>query len=210
MPPYVSLAGEGAAADHPGPGYLGATHRGCSMRVEGAALDNADRQPRDEPGAPRRAQDPSAVVRARSAATWIRRGEIQGLDGFRTRAFDMLSSPRAAMPSISARNRRRQGPGTVRPRTSCSPAAWSKPACRWSIFSEARLGRTSHDIFPLLAGIYPRSTRSVHALHHRPCQAGFSTARDGPVAGRDGPLACIGTEPGRPTGRDHWRRQASP
>lgn len=55
----------------------------------------------------------------------------QGMDAFTQRALEMISSPKAATPSTSARSRRPSRPSTARRRRCCRPAGWSRPASRW-------------------------------------------------------------------------------
>src|SRR5262249_19020029 len=93
MPTYVSLSGGGAASDRVGPGYLGTAHRAFNAR-EGVGLDNL--RLHKEIGLDR-LEDRKSLLQ--SFDTLRRdldsRGELDGMDTFTAKAFEMISSAKA-------------------------------------------------------------------------------------------------------------------
>jgi hypothetical protein len=202
MPTYVSLAGDGAAADHPGPGYLGAAHRAFNPRQE-VALNNlalhrdisADRL------ADRKALLATFDTIRRDLDT---KGELRGADAFTTQAFEMITSPRTRdafdLGKESRETKARYGQATNfllarRLVEAGVPMVYLSDGPDWD----------DHDkIFPALRRKLPPLDQSVHALLTDLAERGLDKHVTVLLWGEMGRSPKIGTESGRPTGRDHW------
>jgi hypothetical protein len=202
MPTYVSLAGEGAAADHPGPGYLGAAHRAFNAR-QGVGLDNLAPNPEINLN---RMSDRKALLQSFDT---LRRdidsqGELKGMDAFRTRAFEMISSPRAReafdLTKESPQARAKYGSATNfllarRLVEAGIPMVYLSDGPDWD---------DHNNIFPALRRKLPPLDQSIHALITDLAERGLDQHVTVLLWGEMGRSPRIGTETGRPTGRDHW------
>jgi hypothetical protein len=202
IPTYVSLAGEGAASDRPGPGYLGATYRAFNAR-QGVALDNLSRNP--EIGVDR-LTDRKTLLESFDS---VRRdldttGEIEGMDSFRARAFDMISSTSTRdafdLSKESPQVRAKYGQATNfllarRLVEAGVPMVYLSDGPDWDDHNE---------IFPALRRKLPPLDHSVHALLTDLADRGLDQHVTVLLWGEMGRSPRIGTETGRPTGRDHW------
>jgi hypothetical protein len=202
IPTYVSLAGEGAASDRPGPGYLGAAHRAFNPR-QGVALENLSRNVDISLD---RLSDRKTLL---ASFDTVRRdldttGEIEGMDSFRTRAFEMISSSHTRdafdLSKESPQSREKYGQATNfllarRLVEAGVPMVYLSDGPDWDDHNE---------IFPALRRKLPPLDRSVHALITDLAERGLDRHVTVLLWGEMGRSPRIGTEPGRPTGRDHW------
>jgi len=202
MPPYVSLAGGGAASDRPGPGYLGTAYRAFNAK-EGAGLDNLGVHPDTSL---ERLQDRKTLLRSFDT---LRRdldnkGELAGMDAFTARAFDLVSSPKAREafdlskepPQAKARYGQQTNFLLARRLVEAGvPMVYLSDGPDWD----------DHDkIFPALRGKLPNLDRSIHALITDLAERGLDKHVAVLLWGEMGRSPRIGTETGRPSGRDHW------
>src|SRR5262245_41149078 len=202
MPPYVSLAGEGAAADHPGPGYLGAAYRAFNPRQK-VGLDNLSLH--QEISLDRLA-DRKGLLRSFDTLrqNMDSRGEIQGADAFTTQALEMIISPRTrdafdlSKEPKQARARYGQATNFLLARRLVEagvPMVYLSDGPDWD----------DHDkIFPALRRKLPPLDQSIHALITDLAERGLDKHVTVLLWGEMGRSPRIGTETGRPSGRDHW------
>jgi hypothetical protein len=202
IPAYVSLAGEGAAADRPGPGYLGASYRAFSARP-GVGLDNLSRNAEisAERLADRRTLLESFDDLRRNLDA---RGEIEALDSFRRRAFEMLSSTQTRdafdISKESAQTRARYGQQT----NFLLARRLVESGVSMVYLSDGPDWDDHNEIFPALRRKLPPLDRSIHALLTDLAERGLDRHVTVLLWGEMGRSPRIGTEAGRPTGRDHW------
>lgn len=202
LPTYVSMAGEGAAADHPGPGYLGAAHRAFNAR-QGVGLDNLALH---QDISLDRLADRKALVNSfdNLHRDLDSKGELHGLDAFRTKAFEMISSPRAReafdLSKETPQARARYGSAT-----NFLLARRLVEAGISMVYLSDGPDWDDHDkIFPALRRKLPPLDQSIHALITDLAERGLDRHVTVLLWGEMGRSPRIGTESGRPTGRDHW------
>jgi hypothetical protein len=203
MPTYVSMAGEGAASDRPGPGYLGTAHRALNAR-QGAGLDNLGLH--REIGLDR-LEDRKTLLHSFDT---LRRdldskGELEGMHTFTAKAFEMISSPRAReafdISKESAETKAKYG----REGTHFLLARRLVEAGVSLVYLSDGPDWDDHDkIFPALRRKLPAHDHWVHALITDLAERGLDKHVAVLVCGEMGRSPKIGTEVGRPTGRDHW------
>jgi hypothetical protein len=200
--PYVSLAGEGAAADHPGPGYLGAAYRAFNPRQK-EGLENLSLH--REIHLDRLTERKSLL---RSFDTLRKdldsKGELEGIETFTAKAFEMIISPRTRdafdLSKESAQAKARYGQATNfllarRLVEAGVPMVYLSDGPDWD----------DHDkIFPALRRKLPQLDHSIHALITDLAERGLDKHVTVLLWGEMGRSPKIGTESGRPTGRDHW------
>lgn len=202
MPPYVSLSGGGAASDRPGPGYLGNAHRAFDAK-QGTGLDNLGLHPDTNL---ERLQDRKALLR--SFDTMRRdldnKGELDGIDAFTARAFELVGSPKARaafdLSKEPPQSKARYGQATQfllarRLVEAGVPMVYLSDGSDWD----------DHDkIFPALRRKLPPIDHSIHALITDLAERGLDKHVTVLLWGEMGRSPRIGTEMGRPSGRDHW------
>jgi hypothetical protein len=205
MPTYVSMSGtgEGAASDRVGPGYLGTAHRAFSAR-QGVGLDNLGLH--KEIGLDR-LEDRKSLLQSFDT---LRRdldskGELDGMDSFTAKAFEMISSPKAReafdVSKESAETKAKYG----RDATHFLLARRLVEAGVSLVYLSDGPDWDDHDkIFPALRGKLPRHDHWVHALVTDLAERGLDKQVAVLICGEMGRSPKIGTETGRPTGRDHW------
>jgi hypothetical protein len=201
IPAYVSLAGEGAAADHPGPGYLGATYRAFNARP-GVALDNLSRDA--EITAERMTERRTLMESFDNIRRELDSGEIEAMDSFRARAFDMLSSTQTRdafdISRETAQSRARYGQQT----NFLLARRLVEAGVSMVYLSDGPDWDDHNEIFPALRRKLPPLDRSIHALLTDLAERGLDRHVTVLLWGEMGRSPRIGTETGRPTGRDHW------
>jgi len=202
MPPYVSLAGEGAAADHPGPGYLGVAHRAFNPRQK-VGLDNLSLH---QDISLDRLADRKGLLRSFDTLRkdLDSKGELQGVDAFTTQAFEMITSPRTRdafdLSKEPKETRAKYGQATNfllarRLVEAGVPMVYLSDGPDWD----------DHDkIFPALRRKLPPLDQSIHALITDLAERGLDRHVTVLLWGEMGRSPRIGTETGRPSGRDHW------
>ena len=203
MPTYVSLSGGGAASDRVGPGYLGTAHRAFNAR-QGVGLDNLGLH--KEIGLDR-LEDRKSLLQSFDT---LRRdldsnGEMDGMDGFTAKAFDMISSPGARdafdISKESAQTKAKYGPEG----THFLLARRLVEAGVSLVYLSDGPDWDDHDkIFPALRRKLPAHDHWVHALVTDLAERGLDKQVAVLICGEMGRSPKIGTETGRPTGRDHW------
>lgn len=203
MPTYVSLAGEGAASDRPGPGYLGTAHRAFNAR-QGIGLDNLSLHSDISLD---RLEDRKSLLRSFDT---LRRdldskGELEGLDSYTGKAFEMISSARAReafdISKESAETKAKYG----REGTHFLLARRLVEAGVSLVYLSDGPDWDDHDkIFPALRRKLPGHDHWVHALVTDLAERGLDEQVAVVICGEMGRSPKIGTETGRPTGRDHW------
>src|SRR5262245_35148444 len=203
MPPYVSLAGEGAASDRPGPGYLGTAHRAFNAR-QGVGLDNLGLHP--ETSLDRLANRKSLLQSFDSLRRDLdAKGELDGMDAFTAKAFEMISSPKTRdafdLNKESAEAKAKYG----REGTHFLLARRLVESGVSLVYLSDGPDWDDHDkIFPALRRKLPAHDHWVHALVTDLAERGLDKQVAVLICGEMGRSPKIGTETGRPTGRDHW------
>ena len=182
-----------------------------SMPRAGVALDNLSRNAEITVEPVGRPTNAAGIASTIFAATWMLGAKSR--DGFVPwpGVRDAQLDARRATPSTSARNppqaRAKYGQANQLP---AGAAAWSKRACRWSTSATGPTGTITTRSFPRCAASCRRSTaRSTRCSPTSPSAASISHVTV-LLWGEMGRSPRIGTETGRPTGRDHWRKRASP
>jgi hypothetical protein len=203
MPPYVSLAGGGAASDRPGPGYLGTAHRAFNAK-EGTGLENLTLHKEMDLD---RLSDRRSLL---NSFDTLRRdldskGELDGLDSFNAKAFEMISSSKTRdafdISKESAETKAKYG----RDGTHFLQARRLVESGVSLVYLSDGPDWDDHDkIFPALRGKLPRHDHWVHALVTDLYERGLDKHVAVLICGEMGRSPKIGTETGRPTGRDHW------
>jgi hypothetical protein len=202
MPPYVSMAGEGAAADRPGPGYLGAAHRAFNARP-GVGLDNLALH--QETSLDRLADRKTLL----DSFDTLRRdldgkGEMQGMDAFTTRAFEIISSTKTR-EAFDLSKETPQAKARYGQATNFLLARRLVEAGVSMVYLSDGPDWDDHDkIFPALRRKLPPLDQSIHALITDLAERGLDKHVTVLLWGEMGRSPRIGTETGRPSGRDHW------
>ena len=204
IPPYVSHGGRRGRGGPPGPRLPGRGPSGLQLRGKESASTTWVAHPEISSGPAGRAQDLVAVLRRRCAATSTARARSRDWTRSQSRAFEMISSPRTRdafdLSKESPQARAKYGQAT----NFLLARRLVEAGVSMVYLSDGPDWDDHNKIFPALRRKLPPLDRSIHALITDLAERGLDKHVTVLLWGEMGRSPRIGTETGRPTGRDHW------